>query len=437
MDAATLATIVLVVGVVIGIVISLPIGVTIGVPSFLAMIVVVGDVQLAAENSASRMFTGINNFTLLAIPFFILAGVIMNRGGIAGRLVDAAKVMVGRMPAGLAQTNVAANAMFGAVSGAAVAAAAAVGQVMHPRLVKDGYKPSWAAAVNVSSAPAGMLIPPSNTFIVYSLVSSTSIAALFMAGVGPGLVWTLAVALVVLFTHKRNRIDDASADVHPTFKQAMLVIWRAIPSLLMIFIVVGGILFGWFTATESSAIAVAYCLVLSFIYGTVKVREIPGILIDAGRTTAIVMLLVGVSSILSFVMSFAQIPQMISEALLGLTDSQTIILIIMMVILLFVGTFMDPTPAILIFVPMFIGIIDQFGIDRVHFGTMIVYNLCVGVITPPVGNVLFVGTRVAGIRLEPVIGKLIWFLLAIIIGLFVVVFVPEVSMWLPTVLGLV
>ena len=149
------------------------------------------------------------------------------------------------------------------------------------------------------------------------------------------------------------------------------------------------------------------------------------------------MLLVGVSSILSFVMSFAQIPQMISEALLGLTDSQTIILIIMMVILLFVGTFMDPTPAILIFVPMFIGIIDQFGIDRVHFGTMIVYNLCVGVITPPVGNVLFVGTRVAGIRLEPVIGKLLWFLVAIIIGLFVVVFVPEVSMWLPTVLGLV
>ncbi|SDL74313.1 TRAP transporter large permease [Tessaracoccus oleiagri] len=437
MDAATLATIVLVAGVVIGIVISLPIGVTIGVPSFLAMIVVVGDISLAAENSASRMFTGINNFTLLAIPFFVLAGVIMNKGGIAGRLVDAAKVMVGRMPAGLAQTNVAANAMFGAVSGAAVAAAAAVGQVMHPRLVKDGYKPSWAAAVNVASAPAGMLIPPSNTFIVYSLVSSTSIAALFMAGVGPGLVWTLAVALVVLFTYKRNRVADAAADVHPTFKQAVLVIWRAIPSLLMIFIVVGGILFGWFTATESSAIAVAYCLVLSFVYGTVKVREIPGILIDAGRTTAIVMLLVGVSSILSFVMSFAQIPQMISEALLGLTDSQTVILIIMMVILLFVGTFMDPTPAILIFVPMFIGIIDQFGIDRVHFGTMIVYNLCVGVITPPVGNVLFVGTRVAGIRLEPVIGKLLWFLISIIIGLFIVVFVPEISMWLPTVLGLV
>ena len=436
MDPATLATIVLVVGIVIGLAFSVPIGISIGVPSFLAMIVVVGDGWLAAENSASRMFTGINNFTLLAIPFFVLAGVIMNKGGIAGRLVDAAKVLVGRMPAGLAQTNVAANAMFGAVSGAAVAAAAAVGQVMHPRLVKDGYKPSWAAAVNVASAPAGMLIPPSNTFIVFSLVSSTSIAALFMAGVGPGLVWIVAVMVVVWFTYRSNRLADATEEQHPTLKQALLVIWRAIPSLFMIFLVVGGILIGWFTATESSAIAVAYCLVLSFIYRTVKVREIPGILIEAGRTTAIVMLLVGVSSILSFVMSFANIPQMISDALLGFTDSQTVILIIMMIILLAVGTFMDPTPAILIFVPMFIGIIDQFGIDRVHFGTMIVYNLSVGVITPPVGNVLFVGTRVAGVRLEPVIGKLLWFLLAIILGLFVVVFVPQISLWLPTALGL-
>lgn len=436
MDATTLAALVLVVGIAIGLLLSVPIGISIGVPSFIAMIVVQGDLALAAENSASRLFTGMNNFTLLAIPFFILAGVIMNRGGIAGRLVDAAKVLVGRMPAGLAQTNVAANALFGSVSGAAVAAAAAVGQVMHPRLVKEGYKPNWAAAVNIASAPSGMLIPPSNTFIVYSLVSSTSIAALFMAGVGPGLVWVAAVMLVVWLTQKANRLPGFEQEEHPTFKQSILVLWRAVPSLLMIFIVVGGILFGWFTATESSAIAVVYCLALGFIYRMISPKEIPGILLEAGRTTAIVMLLVGVSSILSYIMSFAQIPQLISDLLLGLTDSKTLILIIMMVILLAVGTFMDPTPAILIFVPIFIGITDAFGIDRVHLGTMVVYNLSVGVITPPVGNVLFVGARVAGLKLEPVIGKLLWFLMAIIGGLFVVVFIPEISLWLPRTLGL-
>lgn len=436
MDVTTLAALVLVVGIAIGLSLSIPIGISIGLPSFIAMMVAQGDLPLAAENSASRLFTGMNNFTLLAIPFFILAGVIMNRGGIATRLVDAAKVLVGRMPAGLAQTNVAANALFGSVSGAAVAAAAAVGQVMNPRLVKEGYKPSWAAAVNVASAPSGMLIPPSNTFIVYSLVSSTSIAALFMAGVGPGLVWVSAVMIIVLLTQKANRLPGHEQEPHPTFKQSLVVLWRAIPSLLMIFIVVGGILFGWFTATESSAIAVVYCLVLGFAYRMIKVKEIPGILLEAGRTTAIVMLLVGVSSILSYIMSFAQIPQLISDLLLGFTDSKTVILIIMMVILLAVGTFMDPTPAILIFVPIFIGITDAFGIDRVHLGTMVVYNLSVGVITPPVGNVLFVGARVAGLKLEPVIGKLLWFLMAIIGGLFVVVFIPEISLWLPRTLGL-
>ena len=189
----------------------------------------------------------------------------------------------------------------------------------------------------------------------------------------------------------------------------------------MIVIVVGGILGGFFTATESSAIAVVYCLILSFVYRTISVKQIPAMLVDAGRTTAIVMLLVGVSSALSFVMAYARIPELISN-LLGFTDSPTVILLIMMLVLLVVGTFMDPTPAILIFVP----IVQEFGIDPIHFGTMVVYNLSVGVITPPVGNVLFVGARIAGLKIEPVVAKLIPFLLAIIGGLLVVVFVPQI-----------
>src|SRR5699024_847192 len=204
-------------------------------------------------------------FPLLALPSCVLAGGVMTRGGIAGRLVDAARVVVGRLPGGLAHTNVVANSLFGAVSGAAVASAAAVGSVMGPRLEKDGYSKPWSAAVNVASAPSGMLIPPSNTFIVYSLVSSTSIAALFMAGIGPGIVWALAAMLVVAGTHKRNRVGTpADAGTRLSLGLALTTIWRAVPSLLMIVIVIGGILSGYFTATESAAIAVVYCLILGF-----------------------------------------------------------------------------------------------------------------------------------------------------------------------------
>lgn len=433
MDIILIASLVLVVGIVGCIILGVPIAVGIGLSSFAAAMVLL-DFDRAALVSAQRMFTGINSFTLLAIPFFVLAGVLMNSGGIAGRLIDAAKVLTGRMPNSLAHTNVLANSLFGAVSGAAVAAAAAIGTVMTPRMREEGYRREFAAAVNVASAPAGMLIPPSNTFIVYSLVSSTSVAALFMAGVGPGLVWVVACMIVVAILGRKY--GGGKAGERPDLKLTLLTLWRAFPSLLMIVIVVGGILAGYFTATESSAVAVVYCLILGFAYRQLTLKALPALLMDAARTTAIVMLLVAVSTVLSFVMSLGHIPEVVSAALLGLSDNPNVILIIMMVILLAVGTFMDPTPAILIFTPIFLPIVMTFGIDPLHFGAMIVYNLSLGVITPPVGNVLFVGARVAGLRIEPVVGKLVWFLLAIVIGLFIVVFIPQVSMWLPTVMGL-
>ncbi|MFK5634823.1 MULTISPECIES: TRAP transporter large permease [unclassified Ornithinimicrobium] len=434
MDTSLIAALILLFGILLSIAIGMPIAVGIGLSTLGAATVLLG-AESAVLTTSQRMFTGINSFPLLAIPLFVLAGALMNSGGIASRLIDAAQVLVGRLPSSLAATNVVANGLFGAVSGAAVAAAAAVGTVTQPRMVQEGYNRPYAAAVNVASAPAGMLIPPSNTFIVYSLVSSTSIAALFMAGVGPGLVWVLACIAVVMGMHRKY--GAPRSDVHPTVGQALITIWRAVPSLLMIVIVVGGILAGYFTPTESAAIAVVYCLVLGFAYRMLRVNALPAVLLDASRTTAIVMLLVGVSSALSWVMSFARIPRLVSEALLSLTSNPQAILIIMMLILLLVGTFMDPTPAILIFTPIFLPIVQDFGIHPVHFGTIIVYNLCVGVITPPVGNVLFVGAKVAGLRIEPVIAKLGWFLLALVIGLLIVVFVPWLSMWLPTTLGLV
>ena len=433
MDPILLAGLVLVLGIAVSIILGIPIAVGIGLSSFGALMVLL-DYDRAALVSAQRMFTGINSFTLLAIPFFVLAGVLMNQGGIAGRLIDAAKVLVGRMPNSLAHTNVLANALFGAVSGAAVAAAAAIGTVMTPRMREDKYDRNFAAAVNVASAPAGMLLPPSNTFIVYSLVSSTSVAALFIAGVGPGLVWVVACMIVVGFLGMRY--GGSRSTERPTVGLALLTIWRAVPSLLMIVIVVGGILAGFFTATESSAVAVVYCLLLGFIYRQVKIKDLPGIFMEAARTTAIVMLLVAVSTVLSFVMSLGHIPRIVSDGLLGLSQNPNVILMIMMVILLIVGTFMDPTPAILIFTPIFLPIVLTFGIDPVHFGTMIVYSLSVGVITPPVGNVLFVGARVAGLKIEPVVAKLAWFLVALFFGLLIVVFVPQISLWLPTVMGL-
>ncbi|MDP9806471.1 tripartite ATP-independent transporter DctM subunit [Trueperella bonasi] len=437
MTPTAAAGLILLVGIVVLIATSVPIAIAIGLPTVIAAMAVMAP-DVAAMSIAGRMFTGVNSFSLLAIPFFILAGVLMNQGGIAARLIDAAKVLVGKLPAAMAQTNVVANGLFGSVSGAAVAAASAIGTIMNPRMVKDGYSRPYAAAVNVASAPAGMLLPPSNTFIVYSLVSSTSIAALFMAGVGPGVLWIVAcliVAVILYYRHEKKNV--VQPEERPSAKVIGITLWRAFPSLLMIIIVIGGILGGFFTATESSAIAVVYCLILGFIYKNIKVSDLPAILVSATRTTAVVMLLVAVSSGLSWVMAFARIPDMIASGLLSVTESKTGILLIIMLILLLVGTFMDPTPAILIFVPIFLPIVTELGVHPVHFGAMVVMNLSVGVITPPVGNVLFVGAKVAGLRIEPVIGKLWQFLVGILLSLFVVVFVPAISLWLPGVFGLI
>ncbi|MGO1384307.1 MAG: TRAP transporter large permease [Arachnia sp.] len=433
MDIANLVGLILLIGIFGCIALGFPIAVSIGLPSLVAMVAIAGfDSSLIA--APQRVFTAVNNFTLLAIPFFILAGVLMNSGGVAGRLVDAAKVLVGKMPSSLAQTNVVANAMFGAVSGAAVAAAAAVGSVMTPRMAKEGYDKPFAAAVNVASAPAGMLIPPSNTLIVYSLASSTSIAALFMAGVGPGLLWAVVV-MIVAFIGSR-RFGGKTGRTSITLGQGLRVLWRAVPSMLMIVIVVGGILTGQFTATESSVIAVVYCLVLGFAYRTVKVSDLPRIILEASRTTAIVMLLVGVSGLLSWVLSFARIPQLVADALLGLSDNELVIMILMLVILLVVGMFMDPVPAILIFTPIFLPLWVTFGLSPIQFGTVVTFAFCLGVITPPVGNVLFVGARIAGLRVEPVIRRLWPFLIGLVVALIITTFFPALSTWLPIQMGL-
>lgn len=430
-----LATVVLLGGIALGIAMGLPVAVSMGLPSTLAIVVML-DWDGAALTSAQRVFAGSNSFALLAIPLFILAGGLMNTGGIASRLIDLALVVAGRLPASLAQTTVVANAMFGAVSGASVASAAAVGTVLSPRMRKDGYDSAFSAAVNAAASPAGMLIPPSNTFIVYSLVSSTSIAALFMAGVGPGLLWALVcIVMVALYARKRPELRSPAA--RPTLKQGLIVFLRALPALLMIVIVIGGILVGVFTATESAVIAVLYSFVLGLLQRTLKLRSLPKIILEASKVTGIIMLLIGVSGILGWVLDFARLPQLVTQGLLGLTDNVAIILLIIMVILLLAGTVMDPTPAILIFTPIFLPVVTALGVSPIHFGAMMVFNMCLGNISPPIGNNLFVAARVANVRLEPVIKRLWPFFWALCVGLLVVTFWPELSLWLPTAMGLI
>ena len=428
-----IATIVLIGGMAIFIAMGLPVAYAMGLPSTIAIIILL-DYDNAALTSAQRILAGSNSFPLLAIPFFILAGGLMNTGGIAQRLIDLALVVSGRLPASLAQTTVVANTMFGTVSGASVAAAAAVGTVLNPPMRQAGYDPKFSAMVNAVSSPAGMLLPPSNTFIVYSLVSGSSIAALFMAGVGPGLLWALVcVIMVALYARKHPELKGQGE--RPTVKQALIVFLRALPALLMVVVVIGGILAGIFTATESAVIAVFYCLVLGLMQRTLPVRSLPRVVLEASKVTGIIMLLIGMSGVLGWVLSFAQLPQLVAESLLDLTTSKVAIILIIMVVLLLAGTVMDPTPAILIFTPIFLPVVVALGISPIHFGAMMVFNMCLGNISPPIGNNLFVAARVGEVRLEGLISKLWPFFWALVVALFVVAFVPALSEWLPTTLG--
>ncbi|HKN05257.1 MAG TPA: TRAP transporter large permease, partial [Buttiauxella sp.] len=310
-----------------------------------------------------------------------------------------------------------------------------VGGIMSPIQKKENYDPAFSAAVNIASAPTGMLIPPSNSLIVYATVAgSVSISALFMAGYIPGILWGLGVMLVAGFIAKRRGyVADRSANKGQTLR----ILFDAIPSLMMIVVVIGGILGGVFTATEASAIAVVYSLVLGIIYRNIKVEDLPQIFLATAKMTAIVIFMLAASSIMSWVMAFTKIPALIASGLLSATDSFIVILLIMNVVLLLVGTFMDPTPAVLIFTPIFLPICMQFGMDPVQFGIMMVFNLSLGTITPPVGPILFTGCKVGDIKIERVIKPLLPFFAVIAVVLMLVTYLPAVSMALPQSMGLV
>jgi tripartite ATP-independent transporter DctM subunit len=414
--------------------IGMPVAWALGITGLITLLLNV-DSLIAFATLGQQFITSLDSFTLLAIPFFILAGQIMNQGGIATRLIQFAKNLVGSMPGGLAQINVVAAMLFGAIAGSSVAAASAIGSILGPKMEKEGYSKEFGASINITSASLGLVIPPSNVLIVYSLASGgASIAALFIAGYIPGILTGLGLMVIAaLWTIRKKYPVGARASL----KELTQSFAQAVPSLLLLFIVIGGIVVGIFTATEAAAIAVVYSLGLAFIYREVGIKDLPDILIRAVKTTSIVMLLIAASITLSWVMTFGHLPQTVSEFMLGLSDNKIVILIIINVILLFVGMFMDMTPAILIFTPILLPVVTQLGIHPVHFGIIMVMNLCIGICTPPVGTLLFVGISIAGTTIEKMIKPLLPLFIGMIIVLLIVTFWPELSLWLPRLFGLV
>jgi tripartite ATP-independent transporter DctM subunit len=423
---------------------NVPIAICIGLAT-VATIATLGDVPTGYV-VAQRLSTGISSFPLLAIPFFVLSGVLMGDGGMARRLMEFASSLVGRFPGGLAYVNTLSCMLFGAVSGSAAAAVSSIGGFMIPQMEEKGYKREFAVALTATSATTGLLIPPSNIMIVFAVVSgNVSVAALFLAGVLPGLLVGLClmvasfVTLNILAPAAARAATKAAAvavrgAAAPSIPHAFL---RAVPSLFLVIVVLGGILGGVFSATEASAIAVAYCLVLGmFFYKEVKLAALPEILLRAAKTTSVVMLLVGASQAMSWVLAYERIPQMVSDAMLTLSANPLMVLLLINLLLLVVGTFMDMTPAVLIFTPIFLPVVVGLGMDPVHFGIVLIANLCIGLCTPPVGTCLFLGCSVGKTTIARVIPSAIPFFIAMLLALMAITYIPWLSLALPRLLKL-
>ena len=429
-----LPVLVLVVSFVILLLLNVPVAFCMGIATVLAFLTMGAPAFVAV---AHNIATGIDSFALLAIPFFILSGLFMGHGGIARRLIDFANVLVGRFRGGLAYVNVVTCMLFGAISGSATAAVSSVGGFMVPLMNKMGYDRDFNASVTITAATTGLLIPPSNVMIVYSLATggSVSIAAIFMAGYLPGILVGLGLMIVSGFISVRH--NYGKGETFPLWESVVRFL-RAIPAMLLIFIVIGGILLGWFTPTEASAVAVLYSFFLAVVvYREVKLRDLGAILLQCGVTTSVVFLLIGTSMAMSWVLASENVPQGISTALVSWTSSRVVLLLLINAILLVVGTFMDMTPAILIFTPILLPIVGKLGIHPLHFGIILIMNLCIGLCTPPVGTCLFLGCGIAETTVTKVIRPILPFFIAMILTLLIVTFVPEISMWLPEKLGFV
>ncbi|AUJ83445.1 MULTISPECIES: TRAP transporter large permease [Enterobacter] len=393
-------------------------------------------IDLPLEALMIQITSGVNKFTLLAIPFFILAGAIMAEGGIARRLVNFAYVFVGFIRGGLSLVNIVASTFFGAISGSSVADTASIGSVMIPEMEKKGYPREYAAAVTASGSVQAILIPPSHNSVIYSLAAggTVSIATLFIAGVLPGLL--LGVSLMVLCLCFARKRGYPKGDKIP-FMQALKIMLDALWGLMTVVIILGGILSGIFTATESAAVACLWAFfVTMFIYRDYKWNELPKLMCRTVKTVTIVMILIGFAAAFGAVMTYMQLPTRITEFFTSLSDNKYVILMYLNVMLLLIGTLMDMAPIILILTPVLLPVTNSLGIDPVHFGMIMMVNLGIGLITPPVGSVLFVASAVSKQRIETVVKAMLPFYGMLLVVLGMVTYIPAISLWLPGVLGM-
>ena len=383
-----------------------------------------------------QIASGVNKFSLLAIPFFVLAGAIMAEGGMARRLVAFANVLVGFVRGGLSLVNILASTFFGAISGSSVADTASVGSVLIPEMEKKGYPRDFATAVTISGSVQAILIPPSHNAVLYSLAAggTVSIAALFMAGVLPGLLMGLTLAVLCLYKAKKHGYPKG--EVIP-LKQALKICGEAMWGLMTMVIILGGILSGVFTANESASIAVVWAFfVTMFIYRDYKWSDLPKLMHRTVKTVTIVMILIGFAAAFGYIMTLMMIPLRVTSFLTELSDNKYVILALINVLLIVLGTLMDMSPLILILTPILLPVVKMMGVDPVHFGMIMMVNLGIGLITPPVGTVLFVGSAIAKLKIGVVAKALMPFFLALFVVLLMVTYLPWLSLWLPRTLGL-
>ncbi len=383
-----------------------------------------------------QIAAGVNKFSLLAIPFFVLAGAIMAEGGMARRLVAFAGVLVGFIRGGLSLVNILASTFFGAISGSSVADTASIGSVLIPEMEKKGYPKPFATAVTISGSVQAILIPPSHNAVIYSLAAggSVSIAALFMAGVLPGLL--LGLTLAALCLYKAHKHGYPKGEVIP-FKQAIKITIEALWGLMTMVIILGGILSGVFTANESASIAVVWAFfVTMFIYRDYKWRDLPKLIHRTVKTVTIVMILIGFAAAFGYMMTLMQIPLKVTEFLTEFSSNKYVILLLINVLLLFLGTLMDMSPLILILTPILLPVVKVLGVDPVHFGMIMMVNLGIGLITPPVGSVLFVGSAISKLKIGVITKAMMPFFVALLVVLMCVTYMPWLSLWLPNLLKL-
>ena len=379
-----------------------------------------------------RMFAGINSFVLICIPFFILMGNIMEKGGITRRIVNFSNLIIGRIKGGLAAVNVLASMFFGGISGSAVADTSSIGAMLIPMMNEEGYDRSFSVAITCTSSTIGLIIPPSNSMILYSFVAGgVSVAKLFAAGIIPGILVGLGLIIVgYIISVKRNYPSHTL----PSFKEAIKIIREALLSLFLVVIIVGGILGGVFTATEAAVFGAMYAFIITFfIYKELNLRDLPEIFLKTVYTTIIVMFLIATSTTFAYILAIEEIPRLVASFLLSITANKYILLFIINIILLIVGMFMDMSPAILIFTPLLLPIATDLGLSPIHFGIIMLVNLCMGLCTPPVGAVLFVGLGIAHMKMTQIIKPLRLFLIPMFIVLLLITYIEPITMFIPNI----